>query len=317
MEFETEVIAPSRAEVEKPETEIGRGAGYLFIFGAAALWGSMGLFFTVLHERFHLSALNIAFLRAAVPALILLVSLGIFRRSLLNIPREALVRYVAFGFFGVALFYILAVQGVILTSVATASVLLYTAPAFVTLFAWRMWHEPITGRKLAALVGAFAGCALVARAYDPAQLSLNWVGILVATLAGLGYATFTVFSKASTRQPPWTTITYSLLFGALFLLPLQFWEIGQATGESLAPLVVEPFSWVWVAGLAFGPTLGSYILYNTGLRRVPASNASIVATIEPVVAGVLGFILLNQTLEPLQILGGAMVVGAAFWLTRG
>ncbi|MGB8646615.1 MAG: DMT family transporter [Anaerolineae bacterium] len=291
--------------------------GYLFIIGAAILWGSMGLFFTVLHDSYQLSALNIAFLRAAVPAVTLLVVLGVWRRSLLRISRESLIRYLAFGLIGIALFYILAIEGVILTNVATASVLLYTAPAFVTLFAWRLWREPITARKLLALIGAFVGCAFVAGAYDPSQLSVNWFGVLIATLAGFGYAVFTVFSKASTGQSPWTTITYSLVFGALFLLPLQFIAIPGLGGRGLTTLVSEPSSWLYVLGLGLGPTLGSYLLFNTGLQRVPASNASVVATIEPVVAGVLGFLLLNQTMAWPQVAGAGMVVGAAVWLTRG
>ncbi len=290
--------------------------GYLLVMGAAILWGSMGLFFTVLHDSYRLSALNIAFLRAAVPAVALLLLLGLFRRGLLHISRRSLIRYLAFGLIGIALFYILAIEGVILTNVATASVLLYTAPAFVTLFAWRLWREPITPRKLLALIGAFVGCALVAGAYDPAQLSTNWFGVLIATLAGFGYAVFTVFSKASTGQSPWTTITYSLVFGALFLLPLQFTSIPGLDGQGLSPLATDASSWVYVLGLGLGPTLGSYLLFNSGLRRVPASNASVVATIEPVVAGVLGFLLLNQTLAWPQVAGGAMVVGAAVWLSR-
>ncbi len=276
----------------------------------------MGLFFTVLHDRYGLSSLNIAFLRAAVPAITLLIGLGLFRRSLLPISRDSLIRYIAFGLIGIALFYILAIEGVILTNVATASVLLYTAPAFVTLLAWRMWREPLTTNKLIALVGAFIGCALVAGAYDPNALALNWLGTVVAILAGLGYAIFTIFSKASTGESPWTTIAYSLVFGMLFLLPLQFISFPGIDGAGLRPLIEDGTSWIFVLGLGLGPTLGSYLLFNTGLKQVPASNASVVATIEPVVAGFLGFLFLGQTLALPQIIGAIMVVGAALWLTR-
>lgn len=289
---------------------------YLYIIGAAALWGSMGLFFTVLHNKYGFSSLNIAFLRAAVPGITLFAGLGLFRRSLLPISRSSLVRYIAFGLIGIAVFYILAIEGVILTNVATASVLLYTAPAFVTLIAWQIWREPITPYKLMALVAAFVGCALVAGAYDLSALALNWVGVLVAILAGFGYAIFTIFSKASTGESAWTTIAYSLVFGMVFLLPLQFISIPGMDGAGLTPLIQDGSSWVYVLGLGLGPTLGSYLLFNTGLKYVPASNASVVATIEPVVAGVLGFMLLGQTLALPQIIGAVMVVGAALWLTR-
>jgi DME family drug/metabolite transporter len=66
-----------------------------------------------------------------------------------------------------------------------------------------------------------------------------------------------------------------------------------------------------VLGLVFGPTLGAIWFFTAGLRSVPASNASILATIEPVMASVLAFVLLGERLELLQMIGGAMVIGGA------
>src|SRR5581483_12184791 len=103
-------------------------------------------------------------------ALILIIALALRKRDALRVSRELLVTYILFGLFGVAFFYLLNIEAVILTNVATASVLLYTAPIFVTLFAWRLWSEPLTPRKIIAVVAAFIGCALVARAYDPDTL---------------------------------------------------------------------------------------------------------------------------------------------------
>jgi drug/metabolite transporter (DMT)-like permease len=194
--------------------------------------------------------------------------------------------------------------------------LLYTAPAFVTLFAWRLWNEPITSRKIIAVALAFGGCALVAKAYDPTQLSLNFVGVLVGAAAGIAYALFTLFTKLSAGSPsPWTSVTYSLVFGALCLLPLQFVAVPEFSGEGITPLFQNPSAWIFLLGLCLGPTLGSYALYNAALRRVPASNASLVATIEPVVASVAGFVIFGQRLEPLQILGGVIIIFAAVLLS--
>ncbi len=289
--------------------------GYLLVVGAAAMWGTIGIFFTVLHNYFRLSAIAIGFLRASVAAIILVMALAIFRPGLLRTSPRALLVYVGFGCFGIGLFYIFNTEAVILTNVATASVLLYTAPAFVTLFARRRWGEPITGRKIIALACALIGCSLVARAYDLAQLQLDLGGVLVGVMAGVAYALFTVFAKSASQQPPWTTVAYSLIFGALFLLPLQFIQVPGVSGEGVAALFQNGAAWVFLLGLCLGPTIGSYALYNAAMRRIPASNASLVATIEPVVAGFAGFLVFGQMLEPLQLLGAAMIVGAAVWLT--
>ncbi len=290
--------------------------GYAFILGAATMWGTIGIFFTLLHFTYGMSAITIGFLRAGFAALGLVIGLAIWKRDALKLSRELVILYALFGLFGVAFFYVLNTQAVILTNVPTASVLLYTAPVFVTLVAWRLWREPLTRRKIFAVLAAFIGCALVARAYDPNALQLNGIGVLVAASAGLMYALFTIFSKyLATRASPWTTVTYSLVFGTLFLLPLQFLEIPGMGAPGYDVLLREPFAWLAILGLCLGPTLGSYALFNLGLKTAPASVASVIATIEPIVAGIAGFVIFGQALESLQIFGAAIIIFAALMLT--
>lgn len=308
--------ATPRTAVDHETGAAGPRAGYGFILGAASMWGTIGIFFTILHFEFGMSALSIGFLRAGFALLFLVIVLMLFKRDALRLPRHLFIPYLLFGLFGVAFFYVLNTQAVILTNVATASVLLYTAPVYVTLIAWRLWGEPLTWRKIGAVAAAFLGCALVARAYDPGALQLNGIGVLVAAASGFTYALFTIFSKYfSTRASPWTTVTYSLVFGTLFLLPLQFIHVPGLGEPGYEVLMNEPLAWLALLGLCLGPTLGSYALYNAGLRTVPAGVASVIATIEPVVAGIAGFIILGQVLEPLQIVGAVIIICAALSLT--
>lgn len=291
-------------------------SGYAYILAAASMWGTIGIFFTILHFTYGLSSLSIGFLRAGFAALFLVIGLALWKRDALKLSRDLVILYALFGLFGIGFFYVLNTQAVILTNVATASVLLYTAPVFVTLFAWRLWHEPLTPRKIGAVIAAFIGCALVARAYDPGALQLNGVGVLVAAASGFTYALFTVFSKyLSTRASAWTTVTYSLVFGALFLLPLQFITIPGIGAPGIEILQREPLAWLALLGLCLGPTLGSYALFNAGLKTTQASVASVIATIEPIVAAAAGLLVFGQMLEPLQILGAAIIIGAALTLS--
>ncbi len=285
--------------------------GYLLIALAACLWGSLGLFFRILHDQYGLPAITLAFLRAAIAGGILILVVPLTRPEALKISRPSVAFFIVYGFCGVAAYYFFYTQAVIQTSVTTAVVLLYTAPAFVALIAWRAWSEAMTARKLFAIALAFVGCTLIARAYDVTQLRLNALGLALGIGAGFTYALYTVFSKlALTRHSSLTALTYALLFGALFLAPLQ-----SLSGFEV--LTREPTAWIFLFALALGPTLGALAIYNAGLRIVPASNASLVATVEPVVASVLAFFILGERLEPLQLLGGAVVIGAAVWLNTG
>jgi DME family drug/metabolite transporter len=285
--------------------------GYLQVALAAALWGTLGLFFRVLHDEYQIPSLTLAFLRAGTAAAILLPILAFTRPEELRISRCSFPFYALYGLCGIAAFYFLYVQAVVQTTVTTAVILLYTAPAFVTLIAWRAWGEPMTARKITALAIAFAGCALVAQAYNPAALSLNAIGLGFGLGAGLTYALYTVFTKHILAQHSmWTALTYALLFGTFFLAPLQ-------TPNAFAPLTQGLTPWILLLGLAIGPTLGSLAFYSAGLRGVPASNASIVAMLEPVVASGLSFVVLGERLGILQVVGAAMVIGGAVWLTLG
>lgn len=284
--------------------------GYLCIVIAAMLWSTIGLLVRGLYEQCGLSALTIAFGRAGVGALVMVVALALTRRAWLRVARRDGLFFVAYGALGISAFYWLYAQAIIQTGVTMAVVLLYTAPTFVTLIAWRVWGERLNARKNVALVLAFGGCALVARAYDPTQLSLNGMGILFGLGAGFTYALFTLFGKAVVKKySPFTALTYQLAFGALFLAPFQQpaeWMI----------VLQQPSAWVYLLGLVLGPTLGAIGFFTTGLRSVPASNASILATIEPVMASVLAFVVLGERLEWLQMLGGAMVVSGAIVSSR-
>lgn len=295
-----------RGERRLAPTNFSRG--YLYVALAACLWATLGLFFRTLHDQFGVSALTVAFLRASVAAIALVMFALTAHRDALKISLHDIPFFAFYGLCGVAAFYFFYIQAVIQTSVTTAVVLLYTAPTFVSIMAWRFWSEAMTARKVIAIALAFVGCALIARAYDFGGLQLNGVGLLLGLGAGLTYALYTIFSKfALAKHSSLNALIYALLFGALFLAPLQ-------SGEEFNRLVQQPLAWVFVLGLAIGPTLGALALYNAGLARVPASNASLVATLEPLIASVLAFIVLGERFEIAQMIGGAMVVGAAVWL---
>jgi DME family drug/metabolite transporter len=104
---------------------------------------------------------------------------------------------------------------------------------------------------------------------------------------------------------PAATIFYGLLFGALFLLPFVLWQEGAAF---LAPQA-SPRGWLLLLYMGLLPTAGSFWLYMAGLSRLgDAGRASVIATLEPVIAAALGFLVLGESLAPVQLAGGGLVV---------
>jgi drug/metabolite transporter (DMT)-like permease len=277
--------------------------GGLFILAAALLWSSLGV-----AGRFAFRAgvvpLEAAFYRAAISFASLLLFLIATDRRALRIRPEDLGFFAAFGFVGVAAFFVVYMTAISMTTVATAAILLYTAPAFVIVLSALLFGETLTTAKTIAVACAFIGCGLVGRGYDLASLRLNLPGVLAGLASGLAYALYTIFGKAALRRyTPVTTLTYTLGFGTIFL--------GTAALATGVIRRAHPSSgWVALVYLAFVTTLLAQALYLAGLRYIEAGPASLLATVEPVAAAVLGYIVLGERLEGLQIAGGVLVVGA-------
>jgi drug/metabolite transporter (DMT)-like permease len=240
------------------------------------------------------------------------LALSLFRRDLLQVERQDLLPLMGIGVISVGLFHVLWVYAVDLIGVAPAHVFNYTAPAFVVLLSWLLWREPLTRRKLAALLLTFVGCVLVARVYDLSQVRLNWVGILVGLGTGITWATYAIFSKISLqRHSSWTLVTYAFGLSALTLL------LPQPLRALSFPWSRPGHIWFWLWLLVLVPTVVGFSLYTWGLGYLSASAAIITATVEPFFAAILAFSVFGDVLSPLQILGGVLIVfGVVILSTR-
>lgn len=291
------------------ERASSRAVGYAQVMGAASLWATLGLFYTGFIDVYGVPPLGVAFYRAFLGFAVLLLILTIVRPAWLRIAARDLPFFALFGLMGVAVFYITYVYAIHLAGMAVAVVLMYTAPAWVALIAWRLFDEGLGRYKLMALGLAFVGCVLVARAWNPSQVRLNLVGVLCGLGAGLTYGLYTVFNKLAARHhSPWTVMLYALGFGAVFLLPVQ-------SATVFRPLR-QPTLIFWLLMLAIGPTLGAALLHTMSLQRLPASVVSIVATLEPAIATVLAWLFLGERLGVDQVLGGVLILAAVLLLRR-
>jgi drug/metabolite transporter (DMT)-like permease len=189
-----------------------------------------------------------------------------------------------------------------LTSVATALLLQYQAPILVALYTVLVQREPLRGRVVLALVLALGGCALVVRAYDFEVLRPNLLGVLAGLGTAFGFAFYILASRAALhRLDAWTLLTYAYFSASLaWLVVLPPWKIlahGFDTG-------------IWMVFLAIA-TIGTVVpfgLFISGLRFLPPTQAGIVSMLEPVVAATAAYVILGESLLPLQILGGGLVL---------
>lgn len=270
-----------------------RRLGHLYVLGAGVLWGLLGP-----ASRFALregvSPLEVAFWRAAIAALLFVVH-ATARRRVRVAPRD-LPAVAAFGVVGIALLYWAYFRTVEAGGAALASVLLYTAPVWVALLAVLFLHERLGRRRLAALALTVAGVTGIALA-SGGRVRITPAAVFWGLLSGWTYALYYLLGKRYfARYEPATFFMYALPVGAAVILPFV----------RFAPKT--PAAWAALAFCAAVPTYGSYLLYGAGLRRIEATRAATVATIEPVVATVAAYFLWGERWSPSGYLYATLVL---------
>ena len=290
------------------EAGMSRRQAFALVLLAACLWGTIGTAYHLLRGVATVDALTVVTLRASAGAALLWGWLALTDRAALRVAVADLPRLIGFGVGSLGLMYLALFTAFDLSSVAVGTVLLYLAPALVTIGAALFLNEPLTRRKLIALIATFCGCLLVVELYRPQNLVGNALGIGCGLVAAAAYGFYSLGAKPLlARYRPVTVLAYALLPAAVALLVVK--------------LLTAPGDWPPPSGLlaisAYGGivvTIAPYGLYTLALRRLPSSEASIVATLEPAVAVVLAGALLGERLAPLQLLGAVGILGGVVLL---
>ncbi|MBP7164699.1 MAG: EamA family transporter [Firmicutes bacterium] len=282
--------------------------GNLMALTAATVWGTLGVFAKVIY-RHNIDPLVLVTMRAGI-AFSVLFAIVLFRSpDLLKVERRDLIDFAYVGIVGIALEYWVYFETLKRTSSSVASILLYTAPVFVTAGAAAFFGEKITRRGLAALGVVLIGGFLVAGGLEARVLAQDRAGVLFGLASALTYAGYTLLSKRTLpKYGSWTTVLYAFGFGTVLLALLS--------GPKLAQLRAVPFEgWMLMLGLALGPTLLSYGLYVMSLEHIEASRATVICMMEPVTASILGFLLLGERLAGWQLVGALLVLGGVGFLS--
>lgn len=266
------------------------------ILSAAFLWGMIGLWNRNLMAGGFSPATIVAVRNLGGMLLLILVFL-LKDRSVFQIQNIAHLKYFAgTGIVSVVFFTLCYFSCQKLCSLSIASILLYTAPSIVVLLSAILWKEPITKRKILALILTLIGCALVCGVFSDG-LRATIPGILLGLGAGFFYALYSIFARyALVYYDAMTVTVWTFIFaGPASLFFIKPTEIQVAiTSPKLLGLSVC---------LIVLSTVLPYILYTRGLSRIEAGRASIMASLEPVVASLAGAIFFQESIGWMTLIG--------------
>ena len=277
--------------------------GYLEIFAAGALWGCIGLFMQAMSNAGAGSGL-ISLMRQGF-GFLFIFPITLFMCGgigSMKIKKKDLILFICMGLFSEAIFNLCYSSSVARVGVSTAAVLLYTAPAFVAVMSRAAFDEPITSRKIIAIVINLLGCVFTVTNGDFSGINFAVMGVVFGVLAGFFYATITIIGKfVSEEVPAYVMCSYTFLFGFLFLvLFTRPWTLDYS--------ILPWYAWPLGLGLGFLGTALPYVLYMDGLKKpVEASKVPLVASVETVVAAILGVLAFHEAMGVMKIAGIVLI----------
>ena len=181
-----------------------------------------------------------------------------------------------------------------------------TAPSFVVVLSAILWKEPITRKKLLALVLTMVGCACVCGLFSD-TLTVTISGVLLGLGAGFFYALYSIFGRYALAHYDSMTVTvWTFLFAGVASLVL--------VNPERMVVLFSPKVWLLTLALVGFSTVLPYLFYTKGLSQVESGRASIMASLEPVVAALAGVLVFGEPMGILTLTGMVCVLAGVYIL---
>ena len=286
--------------------------GYAMALGAGTLFAINGTVSKVMLES-GFSSLRLTQIGCTGALIGLALIILATRPQALRTNRRELLYLAAFGVFGVALvqlFYFLAIHRL---EIGVSLLIQYLGPLFVALFAFFVLREHVRGRIWIALALALGGLTLVVDLWH--GVSLDELGVLFSLCSAVTFAAYMLLAEhAVGRRDPISLLWFGFLFASIFWAIVQpWWSFPfDVPGRSVSLLgrlsgVHMPL-WALMTWMILIGTIIPFFLIVGSMRHITATRAGILAMVEPVVASVVAYAWLGETLSGTTLAGGAVVL---------
>jgi drug/metabolite transporter (DMT)-like permease len=288
--------------------------GYAMVLVAATLFGVNGSVAKVALSS-GLSSLRLTEARCAGACAGLMLFALVREPASLRIRRDELLRLAIFGVVGVALvqlFYFLAIHRL---AIGIALLIQYLGPLLVAIYARTFGHERVRRRIWAALALSLTGLALMVELWK--GVALDGLGVVFALISAVIFAAYLLLAEYEVaHRDSVTLMAWGFLFATLFWTVAQpWWSFPAGRVARTVSLQGHLASWhlpVWALVL-WVVVLGSIVPFSLivgALRHMSATRVGIAAMLEPVVATVVAWAWLRETLSAVQLAGAALVLAA-------
>jgi drug/metabolite transporter (DMT)-like permease len=281
---------------------MGRLAGVFLIFLSAVSFGIMPILARFAYEAGS-DPITVLFLRFLIAGLILLILACIEGKPLPG--RKILLGLIGMGVFGYVGQSFFFFNALTLASTSLVALILYLYPVLVTVFSVLIFKEKLTLVKVAALLLAMIGAVLTIGPNGGGHP----LGIIMAVCAAVIYSIYILVGSKILKSTSPIQATTIIMISAFFVYA------GMATWQGLH-FPQTNLGWAGVAGVAVICTAVASLTFLAGLKRVGPANAATLSTLEPVTTVFLASLLFHDSLTPVRLLGGVLILAAVIVLTR-
>jgi drug/metabolite transporter (DMT)-like permease len=298
------IITASSAEAHRAHLN----RGYAIALVGVTLWSTTGIFISYLFKHYPLGPMTLAFWRNIFVVISLGLGLLLFRRNVLKIEKHDRWFLVGYGL-SLSLMNALWTFSVDYNGAAVSTVLVYASPGITAVAGKIFFKERLTWIRIVAVAASLIGCVFVARAAEPDQWNLNSIGIIIGILSAFSFTGYSIMGKIVFHRQinSWGATWYAF---AIAMIVFAFTQ----NADTVLSLGTHYDGWLILIVLAVIPTIGGFGLYTASLGYLPAGTANLIAVLEPVLTSILAVFLLNETLLPIQLLGGALIIGSVISL---
>ena len=221
------------------------------------------------------------------------------------------------GFFGVVVNQMCFTMGLRYTSVSHAAVIVGMGPIYTLILAVLFRLERATWHKVVGMTIALLGVAVLASENGISTRSPSLLGDAITMTGSIGFATYAVLGKrVAGRYDALTMVAFNHFAGAIIILPVALRQARELGPFSRWRAVPWP-AWAAVVFMAVCSSALAYLLYFWLLRYLEASQLSAFTYLLPVLAVILGILLLGERGSLTQIIGGILALGGVYWVESG
>ncbi|HEF1901079.1 TPA: DMT family transporter [Bacillus cereus] len=284
--------------------------GAIYLSLAASIWG--GMYVVSKYVLDFIPPLTLVWLRFIIAFVVLYGLLKLAekkQKKKVTIRKKDWLLFAWIGFIGYFISITCQFIGTKLSDAHTGSLVTSATPAFMVIFAALILKEKLTARRLLSTIIATIGVIIVI-GWD-IEIGSYFIGTIILVGAAITWALLSIYVKtASARFSSLVITTYAIFFSLFFITPFMIWELQTSSIGTVNTYVI-----LGVLYLGIVSTAGAFFLWNKGLELMDASIGSLFFFFQPIVGSLLGWLLLNETLNSNFFIGGILIICSVFITT--